>query len=312
MDGLKKCLLLPIDGTEESIRPIHFIGRLYPDARDINLVVSYFTPPLPPLYVHPESKDLQKRKRELLDARERDTRAIFARAREILLKAGFSADLIQEHVQEKQLSVARHSCLLAGIKKVDAVVVQKKVSSGLEGFLRDESASALLQHCLASPIWFTDGDIEPSRAAVCILDEETAFRIADHMGFMLAGANVDVTLLHAARSISRPLRSPAFAPHGSDLLAWLRSSAGRVMVPYLSKCAAIFRDAGVEEDRIEMALIPGRSNAALDILTYCQSRGIGIVGLGHSEPEGTWSFLKASVTKKVLTEFKNMAVWVSQ
>ena len=39
---------------------------------------------------------------------------------------------------------------------------------------------------------------------------------------------------------------------------------------------------------------------------------IGIVVLGHSSPEGVWSFLKTSVTKKILDEFQDMAIWVNQ
>lgn len=49
-DTVNKCLMLPIDITEESLKPIDFVVRLYPSLQNINLVLCYLLPPLPPVY----------------------------------------------------------------------------------------------------------------------------------------------------------------------------------------------------------------------------------------------------------------------
>ena len=206
MQTLPKCLLLPIDGTNESLRPVAFISRLYP-VSEVSLILCYFSPPVPPVYsgdVAP-SRELLRKKREFFQGRQQDIRRIFDHAKDALVKAGFSEELIQEHVQQGQMSVAKQACLLADIRKVDAVIVQKRVSSSLEGFIKGDSASALLEHCLASPVWFTEGEIDPKSAAICIVDEDASLRIADHAGYMLSGTGAEITLLHSARKAVYPV-----------------------------------------------------------------------------------------------------------
>ncbi|MFZ2447289.1 MAG: hypothetical protein WAW37_13100 [Syntrophobacteraceae bacterium] len=313
MPNPPKCLLLPIDGTAESLRPVEFVSRLYPGVRDVNLVLSYFVPPLSPIYSGPgvESPGVLKKRREALASREQDTRRIFEGARKMLLDSGFSEALIQEHVQQKEMTVAKHACLLADIKKVDAILVQKRISSDLEGYLRGDSHSALLRHCIASPIWFTEGEIQAEGAAVCIYSEEASLRIADHAAFMLSDTNRTITLLHLTKSLSSAISCP-FSEAQKALAGWSGAPAGREAWPYLLKSAGIMVENGVEEDRIRVAIIPQRWDIAQDILSWCGANGAGIIGLGHSEPEGIWSFFKASVTRKILSDFKNMAVWVTQ
>ncbi len=312
MQNLSKCLLLPIDGTDDSLRPVDFISRLYP-VREVNLILCYFTPPLPPVYseaaaVNPQV--LQKIK-EYSRTREQDTRRIFDHAKKVLLKAGFAEELIQEHVQQREMTVAKQACLLADIRKVDAVVVQKRVSSNLEGFIRDDPASALLQFCLTSPVWFTEGEINPRKAAICIVNEDAALRITDHMGFMLSNTGAEITLLHAAKKPSRVLSCrPSDAP--KRLADYADTPVRREKLAYLMKAADILKDYDVDESRIQITLIPDRGDTANEILSWCASNGVGIVGLGHSQPQGVWSFLRTSVTQSILGDFKNLSVWVAQ
>ncbi len=310
MENLPKCLLLPIDGTPESLRPVEFVARLYPGVRNVNLILTYFVPPLPPIYEE-ASHALQKRRREALASREQDTRHVFSIAREILHAEGFSPELIQEHVQQKQMSVAQHACLLADVKKVDAILVQKKVSSSLEGFLKGESPTALLRHCLASPIWFTEGEMDARKAVVCVCPEKASLRIADHAGFMLAESACAITLLHVTKSIAGPVAC-RFSEIDEKLSGWSVGADGLEVLPYIYKSAVSMIENGVDESRISVSLIPQRGDTAHEILSWCGSNGVSIVAVGHSQPVGIWSFLKASVTRKILDDFKNMAVLVAQ
>jgi len=196
MQTLTKCILLPIDGTDEALRPAAFIRRLYPPS-EVSLILSYFSPPPSSAYSGAlgRSPESLKKEKQLLERRQQDTHRIFHHAREVLLKEGFSKELLQEHVQQRAMSVAKQACLLADIKKVDAVLVQKRVSSRLEDFIRGDVTSALLDHCLASPIWFTEGEIDPEKAAICIVNEDASLRIADHVAFMLAGTGAEIAVM---------------------------------------------------------------------------------------------------------------------
>ena len=91
MQILTKCILLPIDGTDESLRPVTFISRLYPTS-EVSLILCYFSPPLPPAYsgAVAQSPELSKKRDEFFQARQQDVRRLFSHARQVLLKAGFA------------------------------------------------------------------------------------------------------------------------------------------------------------------------------------------------------------------------------
>ncbi len=136
-------------------------------------------------------------------------------------------------------------------------------------------------------------------------------RMADHAGYMLSRSAAGITLLQAVRKLSAPI---SFRPsEGLEARAcYAGMAAGSGKYAYLLRAADILKDYGIDESRIQITLIPDKGDIAAEILTWCASNGIGIVGLGHSEPEGIWSSLKTSVTRKILSDFKNMAVWVAQ
>lgn len=313
--ALPKCLLLPLDGSDETLLPIHFVRRLYPRLDRINLILAYFKPPLPPIHKQRStSKQMAAQKKEAVKAREEESRAALERARSFLIESGFSPEFIQEHVQEKAMSAAHHTCQLADIKKVDAVLVPKRVSSPLEGFLRDDPRDALLHHCIVSPIWFTAGDIDPSRAIVCLQGEDASLRAVDHAAFMLADTETRIDLVHVSDSVGQPIASPVDEYSGA-LRQWLQTGAGRAMSRFIQEARGILKDAGIAAARTRIDILPGSTKegkVALRVLSHAREEGIGIVVLGHSSPEGVWSFLKTSVTKKILDEFQNMAVWVNQ
>jgi len=309
---LPKCLLLTVDDSQESLKPIDYLCRLYPERDHVSLVLSYFMPPLAPAYREkPTSREMGARKRAMLDAREEETRKVLDRARQALVDAGFSPDEIQEHVQEKEVSVAHHACRLADVKKVDAVVVQKRVSSKLEGFLKGDPTPALLHHCLVSPVWMVDGKVNPARAVVSIQDENASLRALDHAAFMLAETDARITVLHASKSVKAPVESEAFQP-SAELEKWQETPEGKAMKPFLEECRWMVENAGIEPDRMDFAIVPSKGKVHADIQDYCRKAEAGILVLGHSDPGGTWGFLKGSVTRKILSDFRNMAVWVCQ
>jgi nucleotide-binding universal stress UspA family protein len=312
LETITKCLLLPIDGSEESLRPVEFLGRLYPRKDSINIMLCYFLSRLAPIYrERPESEAVARQKRKILQSREEEKRRILDHARKILVHAGFLGDHIWEHSEEKEMTVAHHACRLADMKKVDAVVVQKRTSSSLEGFLKGDGTPSMLQHCLVSPVWIVDDVDDPSRAVVCIMPSETSLRAADHAGFMLAETGTHIDILHATDSISYPVTSPA-GELSVELLQWLMMKQGRPMKDYLLKACDLLQKAGVDDSRIRIFLLPSRGSAAKEIISYSRQEKIGIIVLGHTESMGIWSFFQSSVTKKILADFRHMAVWINQ
>lgn len=310
MAPIPKSLLLPIDDQEETLRPIDFLVHLYPRKDHINLLLSYLLPPLAPVYKQkPVSTAMAEKKQEHLQSRQEKTRKALDQAKRELLREGFSEEIIHEHIQEKELSVAHHSCRLADMKKVDAVVIQKRFSSRLEAFLKGDISSALLNHCLISPVWFVEGEVNVGKAAICLEDDEAALRAVDHAAFMLAETETRIELLHLDRNLRQAIHCPCQQPSAAWDQWLARSGAIRAR---FEQALGIFEQEGISAERIGLSVLPSKGKIAAEIIQYCRANQIGIVVLGHKGSGGTWSFLKNSVTKAILSEAANLAVWVNQ
>jgi hypothetical protein len=305
MQTLPKCFLLPIDGTKESLRPARFLGRLYPPS-EVRLILSYLSPPPPPAYSGEvaHSGELREKKRQFFEKRKEDTQTIFDQALETLVKEGFSPQFLQKHVEPKQSGVAKQTCLLGDIRKVDAIVVPRQVKTSLEDLIHSNPASALAQQCLQCPIWLTHGDIDPKQAAIYINDEHASMRIADHAGYMLSSTDAAIDLLRPAAKATLPISC-----RPSEAARRLEGYANAHKISSLLRASEILVDNGIAEDRIRLTLIPDRGDPVTEILSWCTLNGIGIIGLGRSRTEGILGILKTSATQKIATEFQNMAVW---
>lgn len=310
MSILPKCLLLPIDGSQDALRPATFLAQLYPDRSQVRIILCYFAPGIPPVYHDRiESPQMAKKKQDILRTRDKETQTILGEAKEKLQKAGFHT--IEAYVQEKPPSTAKDTCRLADLKKVDAVVLHKRITSALESFLKGDILHTVLDHCLVSPVWLIEGNTSAHSAAICLDKEEASLRAADHAAFMLSGTSSKITLLHVAQNLSNPVSCSA-SHISAEMEKWLMIPEGRAMRPFLFNALDILKREGIPEERIQMSVIPGRGRVATEILAHCRASDIGIVILGHSPPSGLKGLLKGSVTKKIVSEIKNMSVWINQ
>ncbi len=313
MEQKVRHFLLTVDESSDCLRPIRFLAALYHQLKHIYVLLCHFYAPPAPIYRQQDlSPSMAAQKEELIRARQENARAILDKVRHALVDLGVAAENIQMHTQERSVSVAQHACSLAGIRRVDCVLVPKTISGKLDGLLRGDPIPAHLQHCLVRPVWFLDGShIDTNQAAICMVHDEASVRAARHAGSMLAGCSTRIDLVHCDPHIDWSITSEITEP-SAQLLAWEKTPGGQALVPYLRQAQQILVQEGISEIRVRIVVLPSRGDVARSVIEYCRQNHVGIVVLGHSAPEGIWSFFQNSVTKSILAEFKNMAVWVVQ
>ena len=189
-------------------------------------------------------------------------------------------------------------------------MIQKQTSSRLESFLKGDHVSALLHHCLISPIWFVDEDVRTDKALVCLADNQASLRALDHALFMLEEASTEILVVHFSKDAPSE-RSVSAASLETDPEGWLpREASG--MRSFLFSALELVRTSGVAPERVRFVIRPFKKKLPVEILDYSRSVGAGILVLGHGGSGGTWGFLKKSVTKQILLDFRAQAVWVNQ
>ena len=174
-----------------------------------------------------------------------------------------------------------------------------------------EISSKLIEFCGVAPVWIIGGRVESNKVLIGIDSSENAIRAVDHAGFMLSGTDAEVILFHTLRRLSRfmPPEVLKTAPEIEEI--WERS-AEEAIIPYIEKAKVMLLDAGLSEKQLTTKLVKGTDSPANDILQEAQASGIGTIVLGRRGYSGVMDFLFGSITKKVIENSAEKAVWVVQ
>jgi nucleotide-binding universal stress UspA family protein len=306
---LSKLLIVAVDGSENSLKSLDYLGLIYDPVHNLEVVVLYVLPTPPQILVADKSSETRFR---LLNIEEKNIEVagrILGEARSMLIKRGFEEERIMGVHRKKQVGVALDICRFAEDKRADAVIISSRGRSRLETFFSGEVASKLLEHCWTCPVWVVDAAVNSRKVLVAMDSSENALRAAEHAGFMLSGTDSQVTLFHSKRHLRRFLPQEIIdaAPELEEL--WKHKAAEHI-TPYMKKAKDALIQAGLAEELINTKVVDGSRSAAADILKEARDNNFGTIVLGRKGHSGVKEFFMGSIASKVLQDHAGMAVWI--
>ena len=309
MTHLTKLIVAGIDGSEDALNALDYLGLIYGAKHNLEVEVLYVLPALPQILVADRERATKTR---LLDIEKKSIELaglILAEARTVLCKKGFKDEQIKASHLKKHFGIARDICNFAGEKGANALLVTRRGRSRLEAFLSGEISGKILNYCLTCPVWVVEGGVKSKKVLVSMDSSENALRAAEYAGFMLAGTECQITLFHSKRHLRRfvPQEVIEAAPELEEL--W-RNKAGEQIGPYIEKGKAVLIRAGLQEEQISTKVVDGSRSAAADILKEARSNSFGTIVLGRKGHSSVKEYFMGSTTSKVLQNSDDLAVWV--
>jgi len=309
MTHLSKLIVAGVDGSEDALNALDYLGLIYGAKHDLEVEVLYVLPALPQILVADRSRTTKMR---LLDVEQKSMQLagrILAEARTLLLKKGFKDEQIKTSHLKKHFGIARDICSFAGNKRADAALISSRGRSRLETFFAGEVTSKMLEHCRVCPLWIVEGEVTSRKVLVSMDSSENALRAAEYASVMLSGTDCQITLFHSKRHLRRfvPQEVIEAAPEFEEL--W-RNKAGEQIGPQMKKAREMLLEAGLSEIQITTKIVDGSRSAASDILQEARTSGCGTIVLGRRGVSGVREFFMGSVTSKVLQGSGGLAVWV--
>jgi len=131
----------------------------------------------------------------------------------------------------------------------------------------------------------------------------------DHAGFMLSGTDCPVTLFYSKRNLLRFFSSEAIEPVSGLESIW-KSAAGREIAPYMEKANEMLINAGVDKSKISIRIVDGGRSAAFDILDAARQLDCGTIVMGRRGVTNVKDYTLGSVSRKVLQDYKDAALWI--
>jgi len=308
---LMKSICVPIDGSDNAKRSLDYLNFMFGPGHSLKVTLLYILPTLPPFLVEEQKKDSAvARKLKEVEAKNVDVAEKYlSEAKAVLVKKGFSSNAVKTIHYQKEMGVAKDICTFSNKSEVDAVMVSTKGRSRIQSFFMGEVSANLLEHCPQSPIWLLEPMVKKKTVLICVDNSENALRAVDHAGFMLSGTDAHVILFHTKRHLRRFLPKEVIedAPELEEL--W-KHAAGEQIAPVIKKAKEALLEAGLKEDQISTKIVDGSRSAAIDILKAVKRYDCGTIVMGRRGLSGVKELIMGSVTRKVLEDLNEKAVWI--
>lgn len=309
--AVTKLLIAPVDGSPQTLKALDYVGRFFETGAAIKVQLLFVIPPLPPLLVQESKQDRNTAKMlEKMEKKHEETaNSAMEQGRRRLLTLGFDEDQILTVVHRKAAGVARGICALAEKHTADAIVMSTRGRGRMESFFLGSTATKVADASALCPVWLVKGEVTDHGVIIGVDPSECALRAVDHAGFMLTGLEHPVTLYYSRRNLLRfaPKEVVQAAPDLEDV--W-QNKIGKHIAPVMEKARQMLLDAGMDQSRIRIKVAEGSRSAGADLVKAAQDNSCGTIIMGRHGEAGHNAFAMGSVTRTVVRENKNMAVWI--
>jgi nucleotide-binding universal stress UspA family protein len=313
MGDLTKSIVIPLDGSKNSLRSLEYINLIYGPGHNLEVTLIHIPPSLPPILT--DNKSMDKKTRARLKSVEKKNaemaEQILSDAKNILLTKAFNEEKIKTCCQKRGITVAQDICHWASIKQVDTILLTKRGRTEIKSFFMGEVSTRLVEYRRNNPVWILEGCIDSKNVLVCVDKSENALRAVEHVGFMLSGTDCHITIFHTMRHLSRFVPMQVLE-EAEDLEKLWRNKAGKEIAPYIKKAREILLKAGLSEKQITTKVTEGSRSAADNILKEAQDNDHGTIVMGRRGLSAVKEFFMGSVTTSVLNRATSLAIWIVQ
>ncbi len=275
--------LAAISDEPSALHGVRFIAQFLRPADDIAVTL---------LFIAPKPPDVEGAGRILNAALEKGNTAL-AKAEQLLREAGFRA----EGIESKKLIARRDKALeiAAEAKRglYDAVILGRRARAWFMDLIESSVSSDLLISGMETPLWIARMPEENRRGVLaCVDDSQQSHNMVDHLGYILAPEDQDITLLNV------------YDPGTEDrILADLA----------FDRCFEILMNHGLDRERIHTKVLESYTPAKA-ILRHAAHGAYAAVGVGRTgEDRGLARRLfMGSVSRTLLKELTGAALLVHQ
>lgn len=277
-------LLVTVSEQKSALYGVKFVGNFFSDKKGLKITL-YYTCPRAAAWDDDIHKGNQARQEKQYEARGR--RAL-EDAKQTCCRLGFEADQIAFKLESRKTSKVMDILYEGAKRRYDAVVLGRRGVSWLEEAFDESVTKGLLKETFHFPVWLCNKP-EPhgKNVLVCVDGSEAAYRMTDHVGFMLEKESRQAVTLFVA---------------GEDLKA-----SEKIIAEALVQLAKN----GFPEQRIKTLIIPEK-NAAAAILLEVKGKQYAAVAVGRrsSAQKTLKGLFFGSVSTRLFNEMEGAGLWI--
>jgi nucleotide-binding universal stress UspA family protein len=308
--GMKKKILVAVDGSYCSLNEIHYLSKLFGGHDDISIhLITIVSGSLSSSseWLNEEDKMnmISPEARKKINLTKKHLREETA----FLTHHGLREEQVTSAMPLSRSGIANDLILEMHKGTYDALVIARRGLGKLQELVLGSVTTTILEKCFNVPIWIIDGEIDSRRFLVPIDGSWRTLKAVDHLSFMLADvADIEIALFHSLSWLTpkKLLDSDKF--HEIWGKQWCDE--------HLCRSDAIFHgpEQLLRENGFDMAKVfrieESRGPvAALDIILELRDKKYGTIVMGRrgpDEPKGIFG----GVSGHVLRTVNDVALWL--
>lgn len=307
---MKKRILIAVDESTYSRKAMEYAVMMGSMVKDLHYTLFNIQPKISEFLLDDARLD-PKAMAALKNAAKKNqdnSRDLLNKSKEIMVKSG-AAETHVDTVSQAQSAGTAKTILDFGRQSLcDSILLGKRGLSRLTESFIGSVTNSVLEHADVIPVWAVGGEVTSKKILVAIDGSEGALRAADHVGLMLGdNPDVQITLLHITPRL-RDFCKIDFEEEGDDIQEVIIDGDKQCVDSFYIHAKKKFRDAGLRPDQIEIMEVKSTINIGKTIVDEAEKGGFGTIVIGRRGTNN--SFFMGSVSRRVLTEASNCAVWL--
>lgn len=314
MNSNRKKILVALDGSGHAFDTVRYLSQVLAPDR-VELVLFSVLTKKPERFWDTEENRPLIHEPSFTDGweiqQEKAIQEFMKNARQLLMDRSFPVDTVTIKIQKRKLGVAR-DIIHEAQHGYDAVVAGRQGMNPITRLVIGSISSKLIGSLTHIPLWLVGNSTQVKKMLIALDTSEVAMRVVEHLGSMVGGANLELTLFHVIRSFD--VRLPGqnekyFEFVDKDVLTEKSNEELNVRMVF-EKASKILEKAGFNQDQITTKIIHGMATRSGSIVAQAINGGYGTIVLGRRGHSRIGEFYMGRVTNKVIQLAKKMAVWV--
>jgi nucleotide-binding universal stress UspA family protein len=307
---MDKKILLAIDGSIHSTQAVTYAVRISSVVQELTYTLFCVQPTVSQFLLDEAEIDLKARAelKWVIRKNAEFARDILEKQKTRMVGMGIDEKRIETATQQKVMGICKDilDCAQQGL--YDAILVGRRGLSRIQKTFMGSTTAKLVEHSMVIPVWVVDGDVTSTKVMLAVDGSEASLRAVDHLSFMVGGnEKIKVTLFHVMPTL-RDYCAINFNEKESDVGRIIARGAKRCIDHFYAHAQHRFKEAGLQEDQIELKVTRRAMDVGKAILDLARKGNYGTVVIGRSGANK--AFFMGSVSKYVLDKISDRAVWV--
>ena len=198
---MEKHFLATASEKKSALYGIQFLGYFFSKKKEIKITLFYTAPRPPAVWEGERSLEMAAERELQAKEYERKGRDALETAKRELIKLGFGKDQVSTKFQVRRFSKVEDIIREGAQGLYDGVILGRRGLSLLEAAFDESVTIDFLKQKVNFPVWICRmPDRSRKNILVCVDGSEASYRVADHVGFVMADeTGQEVTLLAVRR-----------------------------------------------------------------------------------------------------------------